>query len=174
MLRDGLLNEDRDIPAVCFVCLGNICRSPTGEGVMQHLLAERGLETQVLVDSAGTAAYHVGQHADARSRAHALARGVKLLSRARRFERDDFRRFDYVLAMDESNYQDLLASSRGEFDHKIFLFLDFDPQSCAGSNVPDPYYGGDGGFEHVLDLIFAGCTGLIDHLVAQHQLRSTL
>jgi protein-tyrosine phosphatase len=155
---------------VCFVCLGNICRSPTGEGVLLHLLEQRGLSGQIGVDSAGTAAYHIGEPADSRSARHALRRGVTLPSRGRQFREADFERFDYVLAMDSSNLASLQALSKGRYDDKLHLLLDFDANSPSGSSVPDPYYGGEAGFEHVLDLCFSACEQLLDHLVETHGL----
>lgn len=158
--------------SVLFVCLGNICRSPTAEGVMHHLLKAQGLQAQVAVDSAGTGGYHVGAKADLRAREHAKKRGIELASRARQFQVSDFHEFNYILAMDSSNFTDLKALSCGSYDDRIFMFLDFDPNSLKGSSVPDPYYGGEDGFEEVLDLAFRGCQGLIDLLVAKYQLTS--
>lgn len=155
---------------LCFVCLGNICRSPTAEGVMLHLLQQRGLSDHVRVDSAGTAAYHVGNGADSRSIRHAQKRGIALPSRARQFKAGDFERFDYVLAMDSQNLVNLLSLSQGRHDDKLHLLRDFDPDSPPGSSVPDPYYGGEQGFEEVLDLCFSSCEGLIDHLLEAHEL----
>lgn len=150
---------------VCFVCLGNICRSPTAEGVMRHLVSAMGLAERFYVDSAGTAAYHVGERADARARDFARARGIALESRARQFQDEDFTRFDVVLAMDEENLADLRALPGAEdFTGQLRLALDFDPAAPTGAEVPDPYYGGDRGFEHVLDLCEAACRGLIEHL----------
>ncbi len=155
---------------LCFVCLGNICRSPTAEGVMIHLLELDGLSYQVAVDSAGTAAYHVGEPSDRRSARAALRRGVELPSRARQFLIEDFERFDYVLAMDTSNLRNLQALAPGSYSDKLFLLRDFDPTSEKGSSVPDPYYGGESGFEEVLDQCFTSCQGLLDHLVSIHGL----
>jgi len=150
---------------VCFVCLGNICRSPTAEGVMRHLVSAMGLDERFYVDSAGTAAYHVGERADARAREFARARGITLESRARQFQDEDFTRFDVVLAMDGENLADLRAlPGAQDFAGQLRLTLDFDPAAQSGAEVPDPYYGGDRGFEHVLDLCEAACRGLIDHL----------
>lgn len=155
---------------LCFVCLGNICRSPTAEGVMLHLLQERGLQDRVQVDSAGTAGYHIGDPADHRSIQAARRRGVHLPSRARQFEKKDLQHFDYVLAMDSTNLHALERLSAGQQREKIHLLRDFDPQAPKGSSVPDPYYGGEHGFEEVLDQCFAACNGLLQHLVEQHQL----
>ncbi|MEZ6197694.1 MAG: low molecular weight protein-tyrosine-phosphatase [Planctomycetota bacterium] len=151
--------------AVCFVCLGNICRSPTAEGVFLHLLAERGWTDRVRVDSAGTAGYHVGHRPDPRSLAAAARRGIELPSRARRFEAEDLARFDLVLAMDAENLADLRAMARDEAEAaRVRLFREFDPASGEGAEVPDPYYGGEDGFETVLDLCFAAAEGLLDEL----------
>lgn len=152
---------------LCFVCLGNICRSPTAEGVMIHLIRQRGLSDRIEVDSAGTGGYHIGDPADPRSAQAARRRGVDLPSRARQFERADFARFDYVLAMDNNNLE---ALKRLGGEKKVHLLRDFDPKSAAGSSVPDPYYGGSDGFEIVLDQCFAACEGLLEHVVEQHAL----
>jgi protein-tyrosine phosphatase len=156
---------------ICFVCLGNICRSPTAEGVMRRLLEREGLDDKVIVESAGTADYHIGDLPDQRSRAAAQARGVPLTSRARQFVASDFERLDYVLAMDAENVRNLTrlapdAAARA----KIRLLRSFDPASPPGAAVPDPYHGSEHGFEEVLDLCEAACRGLLDHLRREHQL----
>lgn len=158
---------------VCFVCLGNICRSPTGEGVMRKLVAEAGLIDQIEIDSAGTAAYHVGERADVRSRRAARARGIELTSLARAFEASDFTRFDYVLAMDRENYEKLVALASDDRDRaRIHLLRTFDPKAPADAEIADPYYGGDRGFEDVLDQCEAACQGLIETLRREHELAS--
>src|SRR5690606_15152547 len=133
--------------SVCFVCLGNICRSPTAEGVFQALIEAEGLAGRVRVDSAGTAAYHVGERADARSRAFAKKRGYELASVARQFAAADFGVFDYVLAMDSQNLRDLekLAKLSQHVPKHLGLLRDFDASAGPGASVPDPYYGGDRG-----------------------------
>ncbi|SEF98726.1 low molecular weight protein-tyrosine-phosphatase [Marinobacterium lutimaris] len=154
--------------AVLFVCLGNICRSPTAEGVFRRKLAEHPrLQAMLEVDSAGTAAYHVGEAPDRRSTAVAARRGYDLtLLRARAVEPEDFARYDYVLAMDSQNLSNLRAVCPAEFEGHLGLFLDFAGQS--GAEVPDPYYtDGDRGFEEVLDLVEAASEGLIKHLQAE-------
>ena len=156
---------------ICFVCLGNICRSPTAEGVMRHLIEGEGLSHAIEIDSAGTAAYHAGESPDARSTAHAARRGVRLEGRARQFVAADWQRFDLVLAMDQSNYEDLERQAPGEYVKRLRLFRSFDPSSKPNASVPDPYYGGDRGFEEVLDLCEAACLGLIEHLRQHHGLR---
>ena len=158
---------------VCFVCLGNICRSPTAEGIMLSLVRAAQLDGEIKVDSAGTSAFHVGERADRRSRAAAELHGIELPSRARRFVAADFERFDYIIAMDTSNKRNIAALSRRAVDsQKISLLCDFDPQSSQGASVPDPYYGGEAGFENVFQLCKRGCEGLLEHICAQHDLKS--
>ncbi len=152
--------------SVCFVCLGNICRSPTAEGVFLALIREEGLMTQIRVDSAGTAAYHTGERADRRSRQFAERRGYELPSVARQFVAEDFARFDYVLALDRENLRNLKALSQGiPFQGHLGLLRDFDPTAPKGSSVPDPYYGGDQGFEEVLNQCERACRGLLEHIL---------
>lgn len=154
--------------SVCFVCLGNICRSPTAEGIFAELVREAGLEGRILVDSAGTNAYAVGEPADRRSRETALARGVELASRGRRFEHTDLDVFDYVVAMDRQNLAALHSLTRdGARRDKIHLLRDFDPDAQPGSDVPDPYSGGPDGFDRVFDQIEAACRGLLAQLRAK-------
>ncbi|MCW8091370.1 low molecular weight protein-tyrosine-phosphatase [Alteromonas sp. ASW11-130] len=151
-------------PAVLFVCLGNICRSPTAEAVFRQKVQESGLSVDI--DSAGTHGYHIGSPPDKRSRAVAESRGYKFDGlKCRRVQEDDFKRFDYILAMDHSNLSNLKDMSEKKYHHKIKLFLDFadDPHT----EVPDPYYGGKKGFELVLELIEMASDGLIAHLKTQ-------
>lgn len=154
---------------VCFVCLGNICRSPTADGVMVKLVEDAGLAEHIVVDSAGTSAHHVGEGADRRSAAVAGGRGYELTSRSRQFVAADWQRFDYVLAMDRSNLRNLerLPGAR-RFAGTLALFRDFDPESPRGADTPDPYYGGPDGFDHVLDLCERGCLGLLGHIRTHH------
>ncbi len=157
--------------SICFVCLGNICRSPTAEGVVRHLLQQAGLDQHVSVESAGTADYHRGELPDRRSRAAARARGVDLSSRARQFTATDWQGLDYVLAMDRANFEALSALAPDAAARaKLRLFRDFDPASPAASEVPDPYHGGPEGFEHVLDLCEAAGRGLLEQLRREHGL----
>lgn len=156
---------------VCFVCLGNICRSPTADGVMVRLVEEAGLTAEVVVDSAGTSAYHVGDGADRRSAAVALERGYALTSLSRQFVSADWARFDYVLAMDRANLRTLQRlSGAGDFTGTLALFRDFDAASPGGADTPDPYYGGPDGFDEVLDICERGCAGLLDHICTHHGL----
>jgi protein-tyrosine phosphatase len=153
---------------ICFVCMGNICRSPTAEGVMQHLIEAAGLADRIQVDSAGTIAYHAGEPPDARSRAAARRRGIELRGRSRGFRDTDWQRFDYVIAMDHENHRDLARTAPNGAKHKLSLLLRFDPDSPDDAPVPDPYYGGGDGFDRVLDLCEAGCRGLLEHIRLEH------
>jgi protein-tyrosine phosphatase len=152
---------------LCFVCLGNICRSPTAEGVMAELVDEAGLSHRIEVDSAGTGSWHVGQTADRRAAAEARRRGVELTGIARQFHPGDFYRFDLILAVDRRNLADLhdLAPEAG-LRSRARLLRSFDPASAGSSDldVPDPYYGEGDGFALVYDLVDAACRGLLRHV----------
>jgi protein-tyrosine phosphatase len=143
---------------ILFVCMGNICRSPTAEGVMRHLLAERGLDGEIEVQSAGTGGWHAGNPPDARSTQAAAARGITLEGAARQVTRADFEDFDMLVAMDRENLADLRAIAPPGTEHKLRLLL------ADGRDVPDPYYGGARGFEDVLDLVQNACEQLLDDL----------
>lgn len=146
---------------VLFVCLGNICRSPTAEGVFRDLVAREGLASQVEADSAGTYAYHEGEAPDSRSQAEALGRGYDLsVLRARKVRRQDFEDFDYVLAMDASNLSDLQSQCPPDAKARVELFLTY-ARGTSLSEVPDPYSGGPQGFSKVLDLVEDACRGLL-------------
>jgi protein-tyrosine phosphatase len=153
---------------VLFVCLGNICRSPAAEGVFLHLLAREGLESAFVVDSAGTGGWHVGRPADPRMRAAAARRGIELPSRARQLEAADLLRFDHILTMDANNLavvRSLAGSLSG--DEGATAWIRPLTEHCRrheSREVPDPYYGGDEGFEHVLDLLQDACAGLLQAL----------
>ncbi len=153
---------------VLFVCLGNICRSPTAEGVFRGRVEQAGLTDDITVDSAGTGGWHIGDPPDSRAQAAARARGYDLSrQRARQVRAADFDRFDYVIAMDRRNHADLamLAGSAGQ--ERIHLFLDFAPATGV-TEVPDPYYGGGDGFAQVLDLVEAASAGLLDDIRRNH------
>lgn len=144
--------------------MGNICRSPTAEGVFRHYVREAGLEADIRTDSAGTHAYHVGEPADRRAQDAASRRGISLDGiRARRISADDFLIFDYILAMDEDNLMILRDQAPEGRGSKVRLFLEF-AQSAQASEVPDPYYGGPAGFERVLDLVEDASRGLLETL----------
>jgi len=155
---------------VLFVCLGNICRSPAAEGVFLHLLNERGISDKFTVDSAGTSSFHVGERADPRMREHALKRGIELPSRARQFIRSDFDQFDWIVVMDNSNYENCLKVLKGEAEEelrpKLIKMASFTPKTGL-AEVPDPYYGGAAGFEQVLDIVTEGSENLIEFLLKQ-------
>ena len=138
---------------------------------MRHLVSKAGLESHIVVDSAGTSGYHVGEAPDRRARAAALRRGVDIGHHARQFKREDFEKFEYVLAMDVDNLDALSRLARGvEPRPKLALLRSYDPASPSGAAVPDPYYGGDDGFEHVLDLCTAACTRLLELIRKEHAL----
>ncbi|MBL8266637.1 low molecular weight protein-tyrosine-phosphatase [Steroidobacter sp.] len=149
---------------ILFVCLGNICRSPSAEGVFRHVLASRAPELQVEIDSAGTHDYHIGSPPDRRSIAAAKRRGIDLSSlRARLVAAEDFTHYDLILAMDDENLQELRRRSPAAQHHRIRLMMEFAPQA-ASRHVPDPYYGGAQGFEEVLDLLEEAAEGLLAEL----------
>jgi protein-tyrosine phosphatase len=149
---------------ILFVCLGNICRSPTAEAVLRALAAREAPELAIEVDSAGTAAYHAGEAPDPRTRQAAARRGYDLTAlRARIVEPGDFERFDLILAMDRENLQVLRRRAPAGAHERLRLFLEFAPQE-GPEDVPDPYYGGPNGFEEVLDLVEAAARGLLAHL----------
>lgn len=154
--------------SVLFVCLGNICRSPTAHAVFRQMVLDEGLEADILIDSAGTAAWHVGKQADARSRQVARSRGIDMEDlRARKVDLSDFYQFDYVLAMDHSNYADLVDLSLPEHEIKIQMFLDF-AKDYSEVEVPDPYYGGPEGFDHVFDMVTSASRGLLNDIKSRY------
>jgi protein-tyrosine phosphatase len=151
---------------VLFVCMGNICRSPLAQGVFEDVLRREGLEGEVSVDSAGTGAWHVGSPPDERALSAASVRGVDISSqRARRIKPEDCQNFDYVLTMDEENYRAVAGLCRGSA--VVRPFLDF-ATDFAETAVPDPYYGGPDGFEHVLDLVEEASKGLVEDIRERH------
>ncbi|KUF41017.1 phosphotyrosine protein phosphatase [Comamonas kerstersii] len=164
------MNTRTAIPpyAILMVCMGNICRSPTAHGVMRDMIRRKGWEDRLQVDSCGTHAYHVGEAPDLRSQKHALQRGYDLSNlRARQLTREDFVRFDLVLVMDHENMaraQALCPPTQRQKLHRLTEFC----QEIRSAVVPDPYYGGDQGFEHVLDLIEDACQGVLRHIEREH------
>jgi protein-tyrosine phosphatase len=155
---------------VLFVCMGNICRSPTAQGVFEHLVEAQGLADVIGIDSAGTHAYHVGEGPDERASQAALRRGIDMSGqRARRVSELDFEVFDLVLAMDHANYDDLRGFCPPGYEDKLRLFLDYAPDTPE-REVPDPYYGGSRGFERVLDLVELAAAGLLADIRQQYRL----
>ena len=152
---------------ILFVCLGNICRSPTAEAVFREVAAREAPDLAITVDSAGSAGYHVGAPPDPRTCAAAARRGYDLSPlRARIVEPEDFERFDLILAMDRENLAALRSRAPKDMHERVRLFLEFAPE-LATSDVPDPYYGGPNGFEEVLDLVEAAAHGLLKHVRQQ-------
>ena len=152
---------------VLFVCLGNICRSPTAEGVFRDLVRGRGLEHSIRTDSAGTSGWHIDVPPDSRARAEARRRGINIDDlRSRKVEAADFDRFDYVIAMDEANIADLEELCPAQLRGRLHLFTDFAPKGTP-AGVPDPYYGGEDGFKQVFDLITRCSEGLLARIAEE-------
>lgn len=150
---------------ILFVCLGNICRSSSAEGVMMHLVEEAGLEEQFVIDSAGILSYHQGELPDPRMRAHAIRRGYNLTHRSRPVRTSDFYDFDLIIGMDDRNIEDLKERAPSvETERKIRRMTDYCTRFTHADYVPDPYYGGAEGFEYVLDLLEDACAGLLEEL----------
>jgi len=165
--RKWHLNQSRRsrMIQVCFVCLGNICRSPLAEGVFRTLVEQEGLENKVFISSAGVGNWHVGEPPDERMLKTARKNGINLTSRARQFQRGDFHKTDLILAMDESN---LLALQQmapaADAREKLRLFRSFDQDNRGDLNVPDPYYGGAGGFDHVFEIVNRTCPRILQFI----------
>lgn len=152
-----------------FVCLGNICRSPSAENIMKHLVNQAGLSKEIICDSAGTSSYHVGSVPDRRMSAAAKLKGIQLVGEARQFQRSDFEKFDLILAMDKENYRDILAIDRSrQYQDKVKLMCDFCTRHDL-KEVPDPYYGGPEGFNQVIELLLDACEGLLNYVISQQQ-----
>jgi low molecular weight protein-tyrosine phosphatase len=156
---------------IVFVCLGNICRSPLAEGILKHLVTERGYGEKIMIDSAGTANYHIGERPDPRTIENALKNGVELLSRARQFSEDDFDLFDYIIAMDKSNLYNIayLENNESEKKYKILKMRNFD-NLAKNMDVPDPYYGGPNGFQDVFDILYRSNQNFLEYLIQTHNL----
>ncbi len=149
---------------VLFVCLGNICRSPAGEGIFRKMVKEQGLEDYITIDSAGTSGYHDGELPDSRMRSHGARRGYKFDSLSRRFTVKDLYNFDIILAMDDSNYHNILRLAPDlESERKVHRMVEFS-RKYSHDHIPDPYYSGADGFELVLDLLEDACQGLLEEL----------
>lgn len=148
-----------------FVCLGNICRSPSAENIMNHLIERESLQSKIVCDSAGTSGYHIGAPPDHRMSSAAAQRGLQLRGRSRKLHPGDLQQFDLILAMDRENYQDILYLDREDkYQDKVYLICDFATR-YSEREVPDPYYGGRQGFERVMDLLFDACEGLLNYVI---------
>jgi protein-tyrosine phosphatase len=154
---------DSERTRILFVCLGNICRSPLAEGIFRHLVQTEGLEERYLIDSAGTGGWHVGNPPDPRSAEVATRHGLELVGSARTVRPSDFEEFDLVVAMDRQNLRDLEDRGSGG-PARLRLLREFDPEAGDDVDVPDPYYGGDDGFERVYRMVERSCRQLLDHL----------
>lgn len=160
---------------VLFVCLGNICRSPAAEGAFKHLVQKKGLEDLFEIDSAGTADYHVGELPHETTRQVARERGIILTHHCRQFEKTDFMRFDYILAMDNSNFRNIASMAVDESQKKkVFKFRKFDSTVNGEPDVPDPYYGGVAGFEHVQDIVERSSQGFLEWILQNHNLSTAV
>ncbi len=160
--------EESPTVKVLFVCLGNICRSPTAEGIFRAMVQARGLEGRVLHDSCGTGDWHVGEPPDTRAQAEARRRGIDIGDlRGRQVRKQDFAAYDYVLAMDDDNHADLRRLCPPEYGARLHRAVAFAPQLGA-THVPDPYYGGAQGFAGVYDLLTAVCEGLLERIAEEH------
>lgn len=153
---------------VCFVCLGNICRSPLAQGVFEYLVEQKGLQDKIQISSAGTGSWHVGKQPDSRMHATAKRRGINMKSRARQFQPEDFNQFDLVLAMDQTNRNDLKEMCPSlDAEKKLRLFRSFDPECNGDEDVPDPYYGGGDGFEHVFEIVHRTCPEILKYITSE-------
>jgi len=156
---------------VLFVCLGNICRSPLAEGLFRQKVVERGLDHYFRIDSSGTGDYHIGELPDPRTRANAEANGLNLTSRARQFTARDYDHFDYIIPMDSTNRSNVLSLDReGLNGEKVVLMRRFDPED-VDADVPDPYFGGERGFQDVFDILDRSTTQFLDWLTERHDLK---
>ena len=156
-----------DKTSILFVCLGNICRSPAAEAIFQNLINDKGIGNQFIVDSAGTGAWHVGKKADSRMRFAARQRNINITSHARQIREDDFIKFKYILVMDNSNYSnvlDLKNKVKGTISAKILRIQDF-ASTFSEKEVPDPYFGGDDGFDYVLDILEDSVSCFLENII---------
>ncbi len=164
------MEHSNDKLKVLFVCMGNICRSPSAEAVMNEYIAKEGLSDKVICDSAGTISFHAGEPADSRMRQHASQRNYNLTSISRQIKSSDFQDFDYIVGMDDENMYNMKSFlPDAELAGKMSKMTDY----CSNENpgyVPDPYYGGSDGFEHVLDLLEDACNGLLNHIRSEHKI----
>ncbi len=153
---------------VLFVCLGNICRSPLAEAIFDHLVKEKGLQDVIGSDSAGTGAYHIGEDPDPRSITVAQKNNVPIFHKARQFTPKDYEDFHYIAAMDQSNFRNIIHATGYKHDG-LFLMREYD-EGQSNMEVPDPYYGGDDGFQHVFDMLMRSNIKFLNHLIEKHKL----
>jgi protein-tyrosine phosphatase len=152
-----------------FVCLGNICRSPSAENIMNHLIVQARVDGQIICDSAGTSSYHIGSPPDRRMTQAARQRGISMEGKARQFVTEDFEQFDLILAMDQDNYEQIcFLDPTAQYRDKVKLMCDFCRHHTV-REVPDPYYGGPEGFNYVIDLLMDACEGLLEAVIAPTQ-----
>lgn len=164
------MKKNKKMIKILFVCLGNICRSPLAEALFVKKLQEKQLLDEVEVDSCGTVGYHIGEPPDHRTVANAKMNGMVLDHKARQFDKSDFRKFDYILVMDNSNKQVVQRlDEANQFAAKIFLFRDFD-NNGKGQDVPDPYFGGEEGFQQVFEILDRTTDNLLHHIIKEHNL----
>lgn len=155
-----------------FVCLGNICRSPAAENIMNHLIEQANLRDEIVCDSAGTSSYHIGSPPDRRMTQTANQRGIAMAGKARQFKREDFEQFDLILAMDQENYENILyLDPSGKYRNKVKLMCEFCRHHSL-KEVPDPYYGGSEGFNQVIDLLLDSCEGLLEFIIQEQRLEA--
>ncbi|MCL2927514.1 MAG: low molecular weight phosphotyrosine protein phosphatase [Trichodesmium sp. St16_bin4-tuft] len=153
-----------------FVCLGNICRSPSAENIMNHIIEKANLSEFIVCDSAGTGGYHIGSPPDSRMTYAAKMRGIQLKGSARKFQEKDFNNFDLILTMDKENYRDVRSLDKaGKYRDKVKLMCDF-CKDFDVQEVPDPYYGGSDGFDYVIEILLDACEGLLDYLINQNKI----
>jgi len=157
---------------ILFVCLGNICRSPLAEGILKSQIKEKGLDEHIVVDSCGTSKYHIGEQPDSRTVSNAKENGLELNHEARQFEKEDFRQFTYIVTMDSANLNCIqrIDQTKG-FEDKMMLMRAFDPEN-KNADVPDPYFGGEDGFQQVYDILDRSVTNFLDWVVEKHDLNA--
>jgi len=157
---------------VLFICLGNICRSPLAEGIFIKKVKEKDLDEVIEVDSCGTSQYHIGELPDPRTRENAKANGLELDQKARQFKKEDFRKYDYLIPMDQANYDTVKRVDQTDsFGKKMILMRDFDSQE-KGADVPDPYFGGEEGFQKVYDILDRSTSNFLEFLIKEHDLKA--